>query len=84
MSFQQIHKHPTKETKKEKDNISKNNDLSHIDASIYQQSDYKSNYNSLSFNFSDISINNTDNVIQRKPACTCRADLKLHLILITF
>ena len=70
MSFQQIQKPTTTETKK-KDNISKYYDLSHKDNSIYQQSDYKSNYNSVGFNFSDISINNTDNVIQRKPACTC-------------
>ena len=62
MSFQQIHKHATKATKKEKDNFSKNNSIKQE----YNQS-YYSNSNSLNFNFSNLDIFDTEKVIQRKP-----------------
>ncbi len=72
MSFLQIQKPTTTETNK-KDNFPKNYDFSHIDKSKYQnynQSD-DSKDDSIDFNFSDIRIFDTDNVIQRKPICAC-------------
>ena len=51
MSFQQIHKHPTKETKKEKDSFSKDNSKNQN----YNQSNDSKSY-SMNFNFSDIRI----------------------------
>ena len=66
MSFQQIHKHPTKETNKEKDNFSKDNPGNQD----YNQSYYSNS--SVNFNFSNIDIFDTEKVIQRKPKCTCR------------
>ena len=69
MSFKQIQKPQT--ATNEKDNYSKNNDLSHIDNSKYQdynKSDYYSNNNnSIDFNFSNIGIFDTDKDSGHKP-----------------
>ena len=71
MSFQQIHKQSKTQTNK-KDNISKIYDLSHQDNSTSQ--DYNqaySNNNLINFNFSDISIFDSEKITQRKPMCIC-------------
>jgi hypothetical protein len=72
LSFQQIQK-PTislKETKKEKDNFSYKNNSKNQDNNQYYYY-YSNDDGAIDFNFSDISIFDTDKIIQRKPKCTC-------------
>jgi hypothetical protein len=71
LSFQLSYE-PTTVTKKN-DNLYKNNGFLYKNSSQYHdynQSNY-SNDNTIDFNFSDISIFDTNKVIQRKPSCTC-------------